>query len=223
MGNANPISKGFPSVLAVLDRVQLTARQVSKDVTLWPLVLPGDGRAGGEPELWPLEEALEDGFVGVAGDAEGGLVRLESRAPAPVWVPAGERLGGAGYAAESRILVPHAVTAVRARGGEAPCARCCRALATNFHAVDDQVGFVVSVQDRAVGLELALPAGLLARRFGRRVEAWAPWLLALEDSGEAEGLDSPEALLAAVRAGRHLGGRARAEIVSGDPRVAFTM
>jgi len=219
---ANRVANEFPSILDTLDRVRLAPRQVAKDVTLWPLVLADGGAAASHAELWPLDEALEDGFVGVSVEAGGGLVRLESRAPAPVWVPAGEALGAAGRAAESRVVPARGATVVRVRCGEPPCARCCRALAAAFHAAEAPVGFVAAVHDRAVALELVLPAGLLARRFARRLEAWAPWLLALED-GDAEGFDSPEALLAAVRAGRRLGRRARAEIALADAGTAWTM
>lgn len=216
----------FASVLATLGHVRLAPRQVTKDVTVWPLVLAGHASAPGA-ELWPLDEALEDGFVGVRADPDdpaGRLVRIESRASAPVWVPAGEPVGGAGLAAQSRIVPPHGSVMVRTRDDRPPCGRCARALASAFHAAGDPVGFVAAVHDRAVALELVLPVGLLSRRFAKRLEAWAPWLLALQEGGEeVVGLDSPEALIAAVRDGRPLDGRARAEVASADPTMALTM
>jgi hypothetical protein len=216
---ANPVAKQNQSVLAHLDRVRFARRQAAKAVTLWPLVLVGDDEAG---ELWPLDEALEDGFVGVHR-AGGDCVEVVSRAPVSVWIPAGERLGGEGRAAASRVLAPHASATIPVQAGDPPCARCCRALAGAFHAAGSPVGFVAAVHDRAVGLELVLPAGPLARRFSARVEAWAPWLLAAEDSAEAVGFESPEALLAAARAGRPLRGRARVEIASGSDGMALTL
>jgi hypothetical protein len=195
---------------------------VAKDVTLWPLVAD-EGAVFARAELWPLDEALEDGFVGVAAARGGGLVEIESRAPVPVWVPAGEPLGGVGLAADSRVVAPHGRTVVRVRAGGAPCARCARALARAFHAGDAPLGFVAAVHDRAVALELVAAPGLLARRLGRRLEAWAPWLLAAEEEGGAVGLDSPEALIAAARVGRPLAGRARAEIVCAGPATALTL
>jgi hypothetical protein len=93
------------------------------------------------------------------------------------------------------------------------CRRCARALAAGFHAVDDQVGLVWARDDRAVALELVLPAGLLRRHLARRVEAWAPWLLAEDGRGPGSGFESPEAILEAVRTDR-LVGQARVEILS---------
>jgi len=225
---ANRVENGLPSILELLGRVRLAPRQVAKGVTLWPLVLDSALASPPDRELWPLDEALEDGFVGVGAEPGGrprgsGLVRVESRAPVPVWVPAGELLGGAGRAAGSRIVPPHGSIAVRALGAGPPCWRCARAVASAFHATQAPVGFVAAVHDRAVALELVVPAGLFARRFARRLEAWAPWLLAAEESDEAEGFESPEALLAAVAAGQRLAGRARAEVICAGPATALSM
>jgi len=217
--NANPFPNAFPNVREALGAVRLAPRQVAKDVTFWPLWIPG--AAAPAPEAWPLDRALEDGFVGVAPQP-GGLVRVESRAPVPVWVPAGEPLGGAGRAAASRLVAPRSATLVRVRREPPPCARCASALAAGLRAVDGQVGFVAAAQDRAVGLELVLPPGLLAGRLRTRVEAWAPWLLAVDPAEEGVGFDSPEALLAAVRSGRGIGGRARAELVLAGSGLALT-
>jgi len=224
--NANRIANGSCGGLAALEAVRLAPRQVAKDVTLWPLVPDRvEVAAADGPELWPLDEALEDGFVSV--ERRGGLVRLASRAPAAIWVPAGEPLGGAGRAAATRWIPPRASVDVRALPGDPPCQRCARGLARGFHAVEGQVGFVLAVHERAVGVELVLPPGLLARRLARRIEAWAPRLLAAfdgaDDATPGPGFDSPEALLAAVRTGRGLSGRARAELVLGPAGIALTL
>lgn len=187
-------------VLRAFGRVRLAPRQACKDVTLWPLVLDGPGEGC---ELWPLEEALEDGFVGVGPPDAGGCARVESRAPAPVWVAEGEALGGAGVAGESLLVPAHGVARVRLRApSPSACARCCESLARSFRAVEGQVGFVASVHDRTLALELVLPAGPLARRLEQRLRAWAPFLLAEETEPAAQGFDSPEALLAWLAAGR---------------------
>lgn len=213
MEEANPFAREIASILGL---VRLGRRQACKEVTLWPLTLPGVDAPGGE--LWPLDEALDDGFVGIAAAGPGRAARVESRAPVPVWIPEGEPVGGAGLAGATLVLPPHGsawAPLVPARGGGA-CRRCCRALAGGFLPVEDQVGFVLSVHDRARVLELVLPAGLLARRLRRRVEAWAPLLLAPEvllapegeEAAEAEilGFEAPEALLAAAARGADLAG-----------------
>jgi hypothetical protein len=215
--NANPVAKRIPSRVAPLDRLRLATRQVAKDVTLWPLVLPDAGEACPRAdELRSLDEALEDGFVSVRPAA--GSARLESRTGAPIWVPAGERVGAAGAAAGSFILPSRGSRVVPCRDPGAAgsvCRRCARALAAGFHAVEGQVGFVWAREERAIALELVLPAGLLRRHLARRVEAWAPWLLGEVAPGPEAGFESPEALLDALRAGR-LAGRARAEILGAD-------
>ena len=214
MDNANPIAKEVRRALA---GVRLAPRQAVKDVTFWPLVACGGEGARAAPEPWPLDEALEDGFVGVRA-LGGGWAEVESRACAPLWVPAGEPLGACGRAAASRIVPPHGRALVWVREEARPCARCAGALVRGLRPPEGCVGFVAAVHDRAVALELVLPGGLLGRRLGRRVAAWAPFLLS---SAEPEGFESPEALLAAVRAGEGLGGRARAELLL--PGAALTM
>jgi len=186
---------------SVLGRVRLAPRQAGKDVTLWPLVLDG-AEPGARAELWPLDEAMEDGFVSVVPPDSGGRVHLRSRAPMPVWVPSGELLGAAGRSACSAVLAPHGGSwiGVAADAAGRACPRCRGELAAAFRAVDGQVGFLAAIQDRACLLELVLPAGPLARRLRRRLEAWAPFLLAPPPEGdESPGLDSPEALLAVAR------------------------
>jgi len=217
MGKANRVAEG------TLGQLRLGPRQVAKEVTLWPLVLPLQDCPPG-PELWPLEEALEDGFVAILAAAEPGRVRIESRAPAPVWIAAGEPLGAAGRAAESTVLGPHGGAPVDVLSGGPSCDRCCGAFAEAFHGAEDQVGFVLSVHDRAVGLELVLAPGLLTRRLRHRVAAWAPWLLGLEARGEDDlGLESPEALLAALRSGHPLGGARVALVWPGGSRSAWSL
>jgi len=188
-------------ILAALGRLRLAPRQVAKDVTLWPLVLAEPGEPAGE--LWPLEDAMEDGFVGVGAPGTRGRARVESRAPVPVWVAAGERLGGAGIAGESVLLPARSMVRVRVTAADPPaCSRCCAGLAGSFRAVEGQVGFVAAVHERALALELVLPGGGLARRLHQRLLAWAPFLLAEEAEPAARGFDSPEALLAWLSAGR---------------------
>lgn len=207
---ANPIAYPAPP------RPYLAPRQVYKDVTLWPLRQAGPSRraAAADQRLWVLEEALEDGFVGVGAAGRDGWVVVESRAPAPLWVPAGEPLGVAGVAAETTVVPAHAQRRVRVwpAGPGVPgaldrsaggCARCARALGRAFGPVGDQVGFVAAVHDRVVALELVWPSRAYARRLQQRLAAWAGFLL---DPGSPDGADaapawdSPEALLAAALA-----------------------
>jgi hypothetical protein len=199
MAQSAAVASGIEGVLG---RVRLAPRQACKDVTLWPLILSEPDEPRGE--LWPLEEAMEDGFVGIGGPDARGLASVQSRAPAPVWVAAGEPLGGAGVAGESLLVAARGTARVpvaAAGAGGSACGRCCARLAQSFRALEGQVGFVASVQDRALALELVLPAGPLARRLEQRLRAWAPFLLAQEAERESPGFDSPEALLAWLAAG----------------------
>lgn len=176
--------------------VRLARRQVCKDVTLWPLLAAPAADAGQRPEIGSLGEALEDGFVSVA-HAGVGLVAVESRAPEPVAVLAGEAVGAAGVARRSVLLPPRGRATVRLAPARRPaCARCVAALAEAFRPEPGQAGFVLAVHDRAVGLEWLWPGHLGARRLGERIRAWAPWLLA--DDPEASGDMAPEALVAAL-------------------------
>ncbi len=196
--------------------VRLARRQVDKEVTLWPLV--AESSAVSPLEVWPVETALEDGFLsvaslsretseGAAGAAPAEAVRVTNRAALPVVLLAGEPLGGAGVAAESRLIPPHCAVSLSlaAASSERPCPHCVEALVAAFRPEEGQVGFVLSLHDRAIALEVVSPGWLCERRLERRLAAWAPWLLAQAGRDAWEHEDSgpgfaPEDLLRAVAA-----------------------
>lgn len=201
-------------------RVRLARRQVCKDVTLWPLVRPHGATAsapGERPEIWCFETAVEDGFLSLEALDGSQAVRVASRAAVPVAVLAGEPLGAAGVAGESRVIPARASLTVRLaeEAGTPSCSHCRRALVAGFRPEPGQVGFVLALQDRAVALEWLSPGWLCRARLGQRLRAWAPWLLAQEDPcllaqeedrQESQGRSgplAPEDLLAALDSPAH--------------------
>lgn len=202
MGSLEVLDSGV--VAQRLASLRLAPRRADKVLCLWPLLPCQLEPPCAAPTFRLLSEALEDGMVGLRVRPRRRDVLVENRAPQRLLVLAGEPLGSpsAGLAAsESRLAAPRESLALPAHRRPALASRPPRALC-ELAPLEGQLGFVSSLGDRVLGIELfgspqgfsrALPI-LVAVHWARAVEASF-------QAGPSRGprFDAPEPFLEALR------------------------
>jgi hypothetical protein len=210
MENVTVLETGL--VAHQLAGLYLAPRQDDKALALWPLL---SRSAAGPPsrsvEYLLLSEALEDGLAGLSAPEADGAAEVENRAPLPLLILAGEPLGSpsSGVVARSSVLAaPRGASTVptEARPGNSHDPLSTGRL-HELRPLAGQLGFVATLGDSVLGLELLGDAHIFARALPVLVTVY--WRRALTSAfrcgpGRVSCFDAPEPFLEALSHARTL-------------------